>query len=354
MLEPGWAVLVISLASDSDRRASLLPTLSRLGLTAHVIEGVDGRAGLPHWAEAQVNRAAAAARVGRPLTDGELACTLSHRRAWQHVCETGAPGALIFEDDAIPTDRLAGLLAAGGHRAADLVQFDHQDARIWRAWARAAPARDLGHGLRLVAVASNASLAIGYAVSARGAAHLLAAATPVSGLADWPCDTTALGAMIALAQRGASSPYRPDSVASRSHAPRLGRGVPCGRWPLAPPPERRVLATLVVQATHPQDLLTAAPLLPLAPEPPHVQPARPLSSPPPCNSGHSPAPTTRPHGLALDRKCRPHPQTAPRRAALALHHCGDPQFQSGGISGRDAALGPVAELSGAGLPRDGW
>ena len=237
MLEPGWAVLVISLASDSDRRASLLPSLSRLGLTAHVIEGVDGRAGLPHWAEAQVDRAAAAVRVGRPLTDGELACTLSHRRAWQHVCETGAPGALIFEDDAIPTDRLAGLLAAGGHRAADLVQFDHQDARIWRAWARAAPARNLGHGLRLVAVASNASLANGYAVSARGAAHLLAAATPVSGLADWPCDTTALGALIALP----SVVHHPPADRAQSHLETRRRALVEAR-PVGAGPFRRRLS----------------------------------------------------------------------------------------------------------------
>lgn len=198
MLDPGWRVLVISLPDDSARRAALLPALEALGLKPHIIEAIDGRQGLPPWAEAEVDRAAAAARVGRPLADAELACALSHRRGWQYICDTGAPGALIFEDDAILTDRFAPLLAAGGHKAADLVQFDHQDARIWRTGFRRAPEITLGTGQRLVPVAENASLANGYALSARAAASLVAAATPVAGLADWPCATTPLGALIAL------------------------------------------------------------------------------------------------------------------------------------------------------------
>jgi glycosyl transferase family 25 len=191
-------VLVISLPDDVARREELLPALARMGLAAEVIDAVDGRRGLPDWAEAEVDRTAAAARVGRPLADAELACALSHRLAWRHVCDHGLAGALIFEDDAIPTDRLAALLAAGGHRAADLVQFDHLDARIWRRGFRRAAEHAFGRGLRLVPVAANATIANAYAVSARGARQLNAAATPVAGLADWPCDTTALGALIAL------------------------------------------------------------------------------------------------------------------------------------------------------------
>lgn len=198
MLDPGWLVLVVSLPDDTARCAALLPALEALGLTPQIIEAIDGRNGLPPWAEGEVDRAAAAARVGRPLADAELACALSHRRAWRHICDTGAPGALVFEDDAIPTERLAAFLAAGGHRAADLVQFDHQDARVWRRGFRRAPVRDLGDEVRLLPLAANASLITGYAVSSRGASHLAAAATPVAGLADWPCATTALGTLISM------------------------------------------------------------------------------------------------------------------------------------------------------------
>ena len=209
MLADDWAVLVISLPDDAGRRATLLPALARLGLKAQLIEAVDGRHGLPAWAESEVDRAAATIRVGRPLADAELACTLSHRRAWQHVVDTGLSGALVFEDDAIPTDRLGALLAAEGHLAGDLVQFDHMDARVWRPGFRLAPERTFGTGLRLVPVAANASLASGYAVSARGAAHLVAGASPVAGLADWPCDTTALGALIAVPPVIARPPVDP-------------------------------------------------------------------------------------------------------------------------------------------------
>lgn len=63
-----------------------------------------------------------------------------------------------------------------------------------RAWVRRR--RRLTEDIALVPIAENASLTTGYCISARGARFLLAAATPMAGLADWPCDTIPLGALV--------------------------------------------------------------------------------------------------------------------------------------------------------------
>ncbi|MCX7685507.1 MAG: hypothetical protein N2Z67_09600 [Acetobacteraceae bacterium] len=61
-----------------------------------------------------------------------------------------------------------------------------------------APPRDLGGGLAARELAHPITCAVAYRVSREAAAALRAAATPVRGVADWPCDTTRIGAWIAL------------------------------------------------------------------------------------------------------------------------------------------------------------
>jgi glycosyl transferase, family 25 len=65
------------------------------------------------------------------------------------------------------------------------------DARVWHRRGRAWSPQ-----VKLLPVAENASLATGYALSAKAARHLLAQTDPLAGLADWPCDMTALGTVV--------------------------------------------------------------------------------------------------------------------------------------------------------------
>lgn len=187
MLASDWGLFVISLDDAGSRRAPLLRQLDALGLRHEVLPAIDGRRGLPEQFEPDVDRTAARQRVGRPLTDSELACGLSHRAAWRRIVETGLKGALVFEDDAILLPLFPAFLAAKGHLAADLVQMDHMDARVWQFRDRG-----LAPGVKLARLAENASLASAYCLSQGGARHLLAGSVPLAGLADWPCDVMAL------------------------------------------------------------------------------------------------------------------------------------------------------------------
>ncbi len=219
-----WPVFVVSLPDAVDRRARILAQCAGLGLRPRIVDAIDGRGGLPAGLEACVDRERAAARVGRRLSDAELACALSHRAVQRRIVEDGLPGAIVFEDDAILTEALGPFLRAGGHKAAEFVQMDHMDARIWR-----------GRGLRwspeitLHPLAANASLATGYALSAAGARHVLAHSTPVAGLADWPCDMTALDGVVTWPRLVDHPPPDPDASAIEGGRRALVAAVPPAR-----------------------------------------------------------------------------------------------------------------------------
>lgn len=188
---PDWPVFVVSLIDAQDRRRAILAQCQSLGIQPVVVDAVDGRRGLPPDRAGDVDRAGAQARAGRPVSDAELACALSHQGIYRRIVDDGLPGAIILEDDAILTPLFAEFMQGRGYLAGDFVQMDHLDARVW--YARRRPWSDK---VLLIPLAKNASLTTGYCLSARGAQHLLANSTPVAGLADWPCDMTPLGAVV--------------------------------------------------------------------------------------------------------------------------------------------------------------
>jgi glycosyl transferase family 25 len=224
-------ILILSLAGCEARRAPLLAWLDARGLPHEVLEGVDARRGLPPAAEAAVDRAAARALTGRDMADTELGCALSHRAAQALVGARGWPGALILEDDARPRPAFAAL-ARGTPPAADLVQLAYNPpARV-----RRGEAIPLAPGLAALRLAHGIDIAAAYWVSARGAAALVAAATPVRRTADWPLDTVGLGACIA-APRPVAVADLPSTIATERRWAELG---------LRPPKKR--LARLVSAA----------------------------------------------------------------------------------------------------------
>ncbi|MBU3030672.1 hypothetical protein [Paracoccus marinaquae] len=112
---------------------------------------------------------------------------------------------IIIEDGARLMPGFVGFMASGGHLHSDLTQLCYRKARVWL-WggSEAAP------GVRLRPLAASTGLASGYALSWRGAGHLLEAAAradrqpPAEGnralAADWPCDVTRLGALVSRPQ----------------------------------------------------------------------------------------------------------------------------------------------------------
>lgn len=86
--------LVISLASAAARRAMQTEQLDRLGI-AHEFMDATGVADIAPPELARLERLWC-----RPLRPAEVACALSHRRAWAHVAGGHGP-ILILEDDAV-------------------------------------------------------------------------------------------------------------------------------------------------------------------------------------------------------------------------------------------------------------
>ena len=188
-----WPIFVLSLEDDEARRAPLLASLADMGLKAEVLIGVDGRGGLPDWAEAEVDRNAAWTWDHRPrrhMTNGELACALSHARAYRKIVEDGLPGAILFEDDAIASEAFERFVAARGYEAADLVLLGHK-----KTWVRRNASVRLTQGVTGHRLVDSPFGAYAYTVSDRAARHLLGCTSPVRAQADWPCDISRLKAL---------------------------------------------------------------------------------------------------------------------------------------------------------------
>jgi len=92
-------VYVINLARRPDRRAFMQAQADRLGLKFDYIDAVDAQSPSANLGEIEVR----SGPYGR-ISKGDLACTLSHRKFWRLLLETGEPYAVVLEDDAILAD----------------------------------------------------------------------------------------------------------------------------------------------------------------------------------------------------------------------------------------------------------
>lgn len=190
-----WPIFVLSLEGDEARRAPLLTSLAEMGLEAEVLIGVDGRNGLPDWAEAEVNRDvgwALARRPYRAMTDVELACALSHVLAYRKIVGEGLLGAMIFEDDSSISEPFKEFVASRAYEKADMVLLGHEET-----WVRPFSETPLCKGVVGHRLVASPVLAHGYSLSRAAAAHIQAKATPVRARADWPCDISRIKSLAA-------------------------------------------------------------------------------------------------------------------------------------------------------------
>ena len=185
-----WPVFVISLKDAVTRRGSIMRQCQRYGIEPIITDAIDGRHGLPQELEYLIDRPTALRRIGRRTTDAEFACALSHHFIYRRILEAGLPGAVVLEDDAILTEAFGTFYAKKGYLAADFVQMDHANARVYR-WGGQTKA-----GVALMRLYANGFLSTGYTVSSMMAQYLVEHATPIAGVADWPCDLTPLGPLV--------------------------------------------------------------------------------------------------------------------------------------------------------------
>lgn len=192
--ESDWPILVISLQDAAERRAMVSKQLEALGLSFQFFDAIDGRSGLPAAYESQVDRPGTELYFGRPMSDGEYACALSHLAVYRKIIEEKLPGAIVLEDDAILGNGFTLFLKERGYENAPLVQLDHLNARVRRMRAASIKLKSCV----LWRLHRNAFLTTGYAINQKAASFILERALPLRSPADWPCDLGPLGPFCAV------------------------------------------------------------------------------------------------------------------------------------------------------------
>lgn len=113
-------VLIINLARSTERLAFQQKQFARLGLSFQRLDAVS----VDEISEEAYQRLGFGWQ--RPLRKVEVACFLSHEKAWETVVRTNAP-ALILEDDAVLASRVPQLLKDIEHhnfKDIDLINFE--------------------------------------------------------------------------------------------------------------------------------------------------------------------------------------------------------------------------------------
>lgn len=110
MTDAAPLILVINLDRSTERLASATVAFGAFNLPFRRLSAVDAAA----LTSEQIDKAYDADNNRRhyfaPLHVGEIACFMSHRLAWRELLASDAPFAAVFEDDAVPSVRLPGVL----------------------------------------------------------------------------------------------------------------------------------------------------------------------------------------------------------------------------------------------------
>jgi glycosyl transferase family 25 len=128
-------VYYINLASRPDRRAFMEDQFARFGIVAHRVEAVRID---------EVPPQLIAFHEGPDClwrsNPGDLACGLSHERAWNMILDAGHREALVFEDDAVLAPSITDFLVEGvlERLQADLIKLETFRIRIQLGSARTA------------------------------------------------------------------------------------------------------------------------------------------------------------------------------------------------------------------------
>jgi glycosyl transferase, family 25 len=167
-------IYVLNLARAADRRAHIERAATAAGVTLDFIEAVDGRT-LTDAQRDVVDHRRRRRITPYLLSDNEIGCWLSHRRAMRALVESGKAMAAILEDDVTLLPDFPRVLDALQHQGG---LFDV--VTLYRNFQRD-PAfetcRSLTRGVSLGRVAPMQTGAVGYVIT-RHAAKKFLAATP--------------------------------------------------------------------------------------------------------------------------------------------------------------------------------
>ena len=100
-------IFVINLARSKARLAAMAAALEKQGLSFERVDAVDG-ATLEDSVVASVAPPELIRKTyHRPLSKSEVACALSHRKAWQQIIDQDLDFGIVLEDDALPEENFS-------------------------------------------------------------------------------------------------------------------------------------------------------------------------------------------------------------------------------------------------------
>ena len=162
-------VLCINLARASDRRAAMIEQFRRLGMEFEIFSATDWQ-DLDEVDFALVDAETRRLQGRRPLSDGMIACALSHRRALQYMIAKGFEKVAIFEDDAtLDPDTVHALETIEQMDSGADIVFLHRNKSVHRF----VPLARLSDRYQLGLVRFSDSGAIGYVITRAAACSFL-------------------------------------------------------------------------------------------------------------------------------------------------------------------------------------
>ena len=194
-------ILIISLLRSPDRREAIAARLDALGLAYNFVDAVDAL-GLANEQVQKIQSNQSAKRdYGRTIGSTEIACALSHLKAYESILTESLDGAIILEDDALVDERFApfanwlsrqgsapqGLwLLGGGEYLEKQVTKNYFDFAIL-ATKPSVTDNSWGKLFQIKACYDKLARACGYFIDAQTAQSLLFSNNPPVALADdWP------------------------------------------------------------------------------------------------------------------------------------------------------------------------
>lgn len=94
-----YKVFVINLARSNERLANIKAQLDAINVPFERIDAVDGAQLTDQDIEQIAPKSIIENHYFRPLGKGEIACALSHKKAWQQIIDDDLDFAIILEDD---------------------------------------------------------------------------------------------------------------------------------------------------------------------------------------------------------------------------------------------------------------
>ncbi|MET4045487.1 glycosyl transferase family 25 [Bradyrhizobium sp. RT6a] len=181
-------IFIINLTRDRERWETIRNFMVQAGLPYRRFSAIDGKRKLS-LIRTMIRRDFINTKIGRPLTTGEICCTLSHMGILRRMVRQNLDRAVILEDDAEFSDsflefyrtELPHYLARCDVVKLEGIFYDHT--------SRTGPVISSGKFTKLIVPLNPTLGSAGYAVNLRGAKALLSRLS----ILDWPTDHLLVG-----------------------------------------------------------------------------------------------------------------------------------------------------------------